>query len=168
MNNDINIDDEMTLCIRQAKDADMPSILTIEQDSFVEPRRQSEFDSHQNSLGMVAEHDNQVVGFVVYEIRLGKIRVLDIAVADVFRRQSVGTHLIDALIAQLCPGKPRSIVFITAETNASAIAFVGKLGFRSTKVLRGHFNNQEDAIRFEWNLRGHRDIASRKEVDDAT
>ena len=160
MKNDISINDEMTLRIRQAKDADMPSILTIEQDSFGEPWCQGDFDRQENAQGMVAEHDDQVVGFVVYETRLGKIRILNIAAADEYRRQCVGTQLIDALIAKLCPEKPRSIAIIIAETNAAAIEFVCKLGFRSTKVLREHFNNQEDAIRFEWNLRGYREIAS--------
>ena len=161
MENDITLNGEMTLQVRQVKDADMPNILTIEQDSFGKPWSRSDFDRQENALGLVAENDGQIVGFVVYEIRLGKIRLLNIAVADEYRRQCVGTHLIDALIVKLCPEKPRSIVVVVRETNDAAISFFAKLGFHSTKVLKGHYDDSpEDAYRMEWKLAGHREIAS--------
>lgn len=162
MDSDIEIGyGEMTLRIREAKKADLPDVLTIEQDSFDAPWCERDFVRHcgQSSAGLlVAEFDQQVIGFLVYEQRLGKLRVLNVAVTEDYRRHGIGTHLIDELIAALCPDKPRAIVVNVRETNDAAIAFFAKLGFRSTSFLREFYDDQANAIRLEWELRGHRAI----------
>ena len=156
----------MPIRVRQMSLHDVSDVLTIEQDSYEEPWSKRVFDRLLNllcrqhkSTGIVAEHDEQIIGFVMYEQRLGKLRILNIAVADVFRRCRVGTRLVDGLIAQLCPDSLRSIVAIVRETNDSAIAFFCKLGFHGMKVLREHYDDSnEDAYRLEWKLRAHREI----------
>lgn len=162
-----NGDRETTIQTRQMSLFDVSDVLTIEQDSFEKPWSKCDFDRLLNllcrqhkSAGVVAEHDDQIIGFVMYEQRLGKLRMLNIAVADVFHRHSVGTHLVDTLIAQLCPGALRSIVVIVRETNDAAISFFCKLGFHGSKVLEGYYSDSEEAAyRLDWNLAGHREIA---------
>ena len=158
-------DSETAIRIRKVKRGDKPDILTIEQDSFENPWCQSDLDCifglQANCGCIVAEYDEQVIGFIVCKPQFGKVRILDIAVTDVFRRRGCGTDLVDKLIAQLCPDSLRSIVANVRETNDAAISFFAKLGFRGTKVLRQPYNDSpEDAYRLEWNLAGHREIVA--------
>ena len=166
MKNDINIDDEMKIRIRHTATVDLPDVLVIEQDNYGEPWSKGDFVQWRNQRDadmLVVEHDEQIIGFMVYESRLGKLRIVNIAVADVFHRRGVGTQLIDKLIAKLRPDSPRSIVAIVRETNDAAISFFAKLGFHGTKILREHYDDSpEDAYRLEWKLAGHREIASRE------
>ena len=78
---------EQTIQIREMRFPDVSDVLTIEQDSFEKPWSKSKFDYLLNlltrrhkSAGIVAEQDDQIIGFVMYEKRLGKIRILDYAV----------------------------------------------------------------------------------------
>ena len=77
--------DPTTTCvhIRWMIRRDMPSVLDIEsrcfefawsEDDFIRCLRQ------RNCIGMVAEEDNQVVGFMIYELHKNRLHILNFAV----------------------------------------------------------------------------------------
>ena len=72
---------------------DMPSVLAIEQECFEFPWYEDDFIRclrQRNCIGMVAEHGERVVGFMIYELHKAKLQVLNFAVAGEFRRGGVG------------------------------------------------------------------------------
>lgn len=83
---------------------DMPEVLAIESQSSESPWSEEDFINclrQRNRIGMVAEHDERVVGFMIYELNKTRIRVLNFAVAKAFRRRGAGTQMVQKLIGKL-------------------------------------------------------------------
>jgi ribosomal-protein-alanine N-acetyltransferase len=102
---------------------------------------------------MVAEHDNRVVGFMIYELHKTKLHILNFAVAPVFRRLAVGAQMIEKLINKLSQQRRQEIVLEVRETNLAAQLFYQSQGFRAVRVLRGHYaDSAEDAYVMQYRL----------------
>src|SRR3989344_4619192 len=69
---------------------DMPEVLNIENASFEFPWTKHDFVRtlrRHDCIGMVAEYEEQVVGFMIYQLRKNYIRLFNFAVAPLFRRK---------------------------------------------------------------------------------
>ena len=76
---------EVRVHIRWMIRRDMPEVLAIEGESFEFPWLEDDFIRclrQRNCIGMVAEHEDRVVGFMIYELHKTRIHVLNFAVAD--------------------------------------------------------------------------------------
>ena len=135
---------------------DMPEVLAIEQASFEYPWCEEEFLRvlrQRNCIGMVAEHDNRVVGFMIYELHKTRLHILNFAVAPAFRRLAVGAQMIDKLINKLSQQRRQEIVLEVRETNLVAQLFYQAQGFRAVRVLRNHYaDSAEDAYVMSYRL----------------
>src|SRR6516165_11547963 len=83
---------------------DMPEVLAIEHASFEYPWCEEEFLRvlrQRNCIGMVAEHGERIVGFMIYELHKTKLQVLNFAVHGEFRRQGVGRQMVAKLAGKL-------------------------------------------------------------------
>ena len=61
---------------------DMPEVLEIERASFEHAWTEEDFLCclrQRNCIGMVAEHDHEIVGFMIYELHKAKLRILNFA-----------------------------------------------------------------------------------------
>ena len=73
---------------------DMPEVLDIENGSFEFPWSEEDFIRclrQRNCIGMVAEHDERVVGFMIYELHKNRLHILNFAVHEQLRRRGVGS-----------------------------------------------------------------------------
>lgn len=133
---------------------DMPEVLSIECDSFGFPWLEEHFIRclrQRNCIGMVAEHDERVVGFMVYELNKTKIHVLNFAVAREYQRQGVGTAMVKKLKQKLSAGRRTRIVLEVRETNLAAQLFFRASGFRAVSVLHNFYEDTpEDAYLFAY------------------
>ena len=126
---------------------DMGRVLEIEQASFENSWTEEDFLCclrQRNCIGMVAEHDNQVVGFIIYELHKARLRVLNVAVAPESRRMGAGTQIIHRLIEKLSQQRRREIVLEVRESNLAAQLFYKAQGFRAVCVLRRHYDDTEE------------------------
>src|ERR671926_1967062 len=92
---------------------DMPEVLAIEHASSDFPWCEEEFLRvlrQRNCIGMVAEHGERVVGFMIYELHKAKLQVLNFAVAPEFRRQGVGRQMMVKLVGKLSSHRRTRIV----------------------------------------------------------
>src|SRR5260370_6714043 len=83
---------------------DMVEALAIEAESFEFPWSEEDFIRclrQRNCIGMVAELDDHVVGFMIYELHKNRLHVLNFAVAGRYRRQGIGTQMLAKLIGKL-------------------------------------------------------------------
>ena len=83
---------------------DMPEVLDIERQSFEFAWTEEEFLCclrQRNCIGMVADLDHQIVGFMVYELHKSRLRILNLAVDPEFHRQGIGSQMVDRLIDHL-------------------------------------------------------------------
>jgi ribosomal-protein-alanine N-acetyltransferase len=137
---------------------DMPEVLAIESDSFEFPWCENDFLRclrQRNCIGMVAEHDDRVVGFMIYELHKARLHVLNFAVASRFRRHGVGGHMVSKLIGKLSTERRNRILLEVRETNLAAQLFFRAAGFRAVSVLRDFYEDTpEDAYLMQLRYRG--------------
>ena len=128
---------------------DMPAVLSIEEASFEFPWSEEEFIRclrQRNCIGMVAEKDDEVVGFMIYELHKNRLHLMNFAVAPNLRRCSVGAAMVDKLISKLSMDRRNRILLEVRETNLDAQLFFKSLGFRAISVVRDFYEDTtEDA-----------------------
>lgn len=128
---------------------DMPEVLAIEQGSFEFPWSEDDFTRclrQRNCIGMVAECDGQVLGFMIYELNRNTLHVLNFAVRPNARRRGIGTQMVEKLFSKLSQQRRTRITLEVRETNLAAQVFFRNLGFRAVSVLRDYYEDTtEDA-----------------------
>ena len=107
---------------------DMPEVLNIEQASFEFPWLEEDFIRclrQRNCIGMVAEYDERVVGFMIYELHKDQLHVLNFSVRPHVRRRDIGMQMVNKLIGKLSQQRRNRIVLEIRETNlaAQSVAF---------------------------------------------
>ena len=148
--------EELKVQIRWLIRRDMPEVLEIEATSFDYAWSEEDFLSclrQRNCIGMVAEHNHQIVGFMIYELHKARLRILNFAVAADARRHSVGAQMVQRLVDKLSQQRRKEILLEVRETNLSAQMFFKNQGFRAVHVLRGHYDDTtEDAYVMQYRL----------------
>ena len=155
---------EVRVHIRWMIRRDMPEVLDIEQQSFEFPWLDDDFTRclrQRNCIGMVAEHEDRVVGFMIYELHKTRIHVLNFAVAADCHRQGVGSQMVAKLAAKLSSQRRSRIVLEVRETNLAAQLFFREAGFRAVSVLRNFYEDTpEDAYLMQFRYRAEKLAAS--------
>ncbi len=147
---------EVRVHIRWMSRRDMTEVLAVEAQSFEFPWLEEDFVRclrQPNCIGMVAERDDRVVGFMIYELDRSRIRVLDFAVGAGERRCGVGTQMVAKLKEKLSNLRRQRIVLKIRETNLPAQMFFSSrfVGFRAVQVLHGPYDGTlEDAYLMEF------------------
>lgn len=136
---------------------DMPEVLDIEGESFEFSWSEEDFIRclrQRNCIGMVAEHGERVVGFMIYELHRTRLHVLNFAVASEFRRRGVATQMMQKLVGKLSSGRRTRILLEVRETNLAAQLFFRNQSFRAVSVLRDFYEDTtEDAYLMQYRYR---------------
>ncbi len=133
---------------------DMQEVLAIEAESFEFPWQEEDFVRclHQrNCIGMVAECNRRVVGYMVYELTRSRIHLLNLAVAIEHRRRGAGSQMLAKLINKLSSQRRSRITLEVRETNLAAQLFFRANGFRAVSVLHDFYDDTpEDAYLMQY------------------
>jgi [ribosomal protein S18]-alanine N-acetyltransferase len=155
---------EVRVHIRWMIRRDMPEVLAIEGENFEFPWLEDDFIRslrQRNCIGMVAEHEDRIVGFMIYELHKTRIHVLNFAVASDLQRQGVGSQMLAKLTAKLSSQRRTRIVLEVRETNLSAQLFFRENGFRAVSVLKNYYaDSPEDAYLMQFRYRAERAAAT--------
>lgn len=148
-------EDHMKVHIRWLIRRDMPQVLEIEKQSFELPWSGQDFVRclrQRNCIGMVAEDNERVVGFMVYTLYKTRLHLLNFAVHPSFRRRGIGRQMLDKLVSKLSYERNR-IMLEVRETNLDAQLFFKKSHFRAISVLRDFYEDTaEDAYLMQYRL----------------
>jgi len=148
---------EVCVHIRWMIRRDMPEVLDIENSSFEFAWTEEDFIRclrQRNCIGMVAEHDERVVGFMIYELHKNRLHILNFAVHPDFRRRGVARGMVRKLIGKLSPQRRNRILLEIRETNLAAQLFFRAAGFRAISVLRDFYEDTpEDAYLMQYRYR---------------
>lgn len=135
---------------------DIPEVLDIERGSFKSAWTEEDFLCclrQRNCIGMVAEYNHRIVGFMIYELHKAKLHVINFAVDPEFRRQAIGTQMVEKLVDKLSHQRRNEIVLEVRESNLAAQLFFKKIGLKAVLVLRGHYDDtDEDAYVMRFTL----------------
>ncbi len=136
---------------------DMPEVLEIEKSSFEFPWSEEDFIRclrQRNCIGMVAEFDERVVGFMIYELHKNQLHVLNFAVRPDARRRGVGMQMVNKLVGKLSQQRRNRVVLEIRETNLAAQLFFRNADFRAVSVLRDYYDDTtEDAYVMQYRFR---------------
>ena len=115
---------------------DMPDVLRTETESFDYAWTEEDFLRclrQRNCIGMVAEHNDRVVGFMIYELHKNKLHILNFAVHPGYRRFGVGAQMVAKLISKLSSHRRTRITLEVRETNLGAQLFFRSQGFLAVR-----------------------------------
>lgn len=136
---------------------DMPQVLAIEQKSFDIHWTEEDFVNclrQRNCIGMVAEIELAVVGYMIYQLEKDSLYVLNFAVAPKWRRHRVGESMFATLVKKLSQQRRHTIRLEVRESNIGAQQFYRAMGMRAVKVLREHYIDVgEDAYQFKLTIK---------------
>ncbi len=153
----MNAKQQQRVQIRWMIRRDMAEVLETEAEGFEFPWCEDDFIRclrQRNCIGMVAELNDRVVGFMIYELHKTRLHLLNFAVAKEYRRQGVGQQMLAKLMAKLSSQRRTRILLEVRETNLSAQLFFRNLGFRAVSVLRDFYEDTtEDAYLMQYRYR---------------
>lgn len=154
--------EQLKVHIRWLIRRDMPEVLKIEKGSFKDYAWCEEdflcLLRQRNCIGMVAENNHHICGFMIYELHGNKLRILNFAVHPDYRLQNVGTQMAKNLTEKLSLRKRREVTIEIRETNLDAQLFFKKQQFRAITTLRKFYDDTyEDAYVFSYGLSPEKD-----------
>ena len=123
----------------------MKQICEIEKKSFPDPWDYDEIWSdidNEDSISFVITKDDKVCGFIVGGSDGDSAWVNNIAVSPDYRRQGIGTSLLDALSQAAYPYQ--GLALIVRDSNTSARKFYDEYGFFDLEVKEGYYNNPKE------------------------
>lgn len=147
------------LRVRLARAEDLPAVERIENGSFADPwpgpALAEELCPDALRLPLVAEHEGEVVGYLMAWRAGDELHILNLAVDGPQRRRGVGERLLTEAIAE---GAAREMAVVTLEvreSNEPARRFYARHGFVAMGRRRRYYrDNGEDAIIMTLLLRG--------------
>jgi ribosomal-protein-alanine N-acetyltransferase len=137
---------------------DLPEVLAIEAAAFQFPWSREDFERclrERNCVCLVAERNERVAGYAIFELHKHRLHLLSLAVAPCAWRQGVGTALVAKLVGKLDSRRRTRILVEIRETNLAAQKWFRSRGFRAIGVLRDFYDEwqtTEDAYLFEFDL----------------
>lgn len=136
---------------------DFAQVLAIEEACFEFPWTEQEFleclQQRRNCLGLVAEHEGRVVGFIIYETPKNRFLITNIAIDPEFQRHGVARQLIQKLVSKMIYQQRHKIAVEIRETNLPALLCFRSLGFTAATILKNFYENQnEDTYVLQYRL----------------
>lgn len=126
---------EIKIHIRWMIRRDMPTVMAIDEhglrwdeETFIRHLRQ------RDTIGMVAEWNEQVVGQMIYELHKNRLQIVSFAVDPDYRRKKVGSQMIAKLRSKLSEQRRNRIVLEVPEESLGMQLFLKRCGFRADSV----------------------------------
>jgi [ribosomal protein S18]-alanine N-acetyltransferase len=126
---------------------DMSEVLAIENTSFDNPWTEEEFIAalrQRNCIGKVVEWEEEVVGFMLYELYKRSLRPISLAVRADFRLLGFGEALVMSLHGKLSIARRRRIRTVIHETNLQGAQFFSACGFDAQCMVPQPFEGTDD------------------------
>lgn len=138
------------MIINKMTAAHIDEVALIEKECFVHPWSRESLENelnNDNTLFYVAEDSGKVVGYIGASIVVDEGYIYNVAVKKEYRRQGVGSALINQLVTF---GKKNSLCFWTLEVregNESAVSLYSNFGFIKVGVRKDYYSEpKENAI----------------------
>jgi ribosomal-protein-alanine N-acetyltransferase len=142
----------MTLEFRKLKLRDLGAIEEIERTSYPTPWSRSMFAGELAKpssvcLGAIDIEANRLVAYLIISRYVDAWHVMNIAVANDYRRLRIATRLMERLFEVTSGDGRRGYTLEVRVSNEAAIRLYESLGFKARGVRRGYYtDNREDAL----------------------
>jgi ribosomal-protein-alanine N-acetyltransferase len=142
----------MTIAYRKLKLRDLNAIEEIERSAYPTPWSRSMFAGELAKpssicLGAVDPGRDQLVGYLIISRYVDAWHVMNVAVADDYRRRGIATQLMEHLFDVTAKDARRGYTLEVRVSNEAAIKLYERLGFKARGIRRGYYtDNREDAL----------------------
>jgi [ribosomal protein S18]-alanine N-acetyltransferase len=142
----------MTIEFRKLKLRDLNTIEEIERSSYPTPWSRSMFAGELAKpssicLGAIEADRDRLIGYLIISRYVDAWHVMNIAIADDFRRRGIATQLMERLFEVTSGDGRRGYTLEVRVSNEAAIRLYEGLGFKARGVRRGYYtDNREDAL----------------------
>ncbi len=143
--------------IRWLVHPDIDKVLEIEA-SLPHPWTVSDFCCflhHRNTIGMVLELEDQIVGYMAYELCQRHLELIRLVVHPGHRRQGLGRQMLVRLANKLSSHRRTSIALNVSEREMAIHLWLKACGYTAIKVVPGP---EEDLYRFVYRLPGTSEV----------
>ncbi len=148
--------DIRNLQLRRAEIKDIQNILKTEKECSLSHWSWKDYHKEINrddSLMIVAEVENKVSGFLVARFSTGEVDIFNIGVTPTHQKLGIGGRLLKYLLDKACKMSIESIWLEVRESNANAIAFYLKRGFKQIQIRKKFYSQPvENAIVMKYAL----------------
>jgi [ribosomal protein S18]-alanine N-acetyltransferase len=137
---------------RKLKLRDLSSIEEIERSSYPTPWSRSMFAGELAKpssicLGALDTERNELVGYLIISRYVDAWHVMNVAVAEPYRRRGVASGLMERLFEDTARDGRRGYTLEVRVSNEAAIRLYERLGFKARGIRRGYYtDNREDAL----------------------
>ncbi|MBM4219795.1 MAG: ribosomal-protein-alanine N-acetyltransferase [Gammaproteobacteria bacterium] len=143
--------------LRAMTQADLPRVAALERGSYVFPWNDQIFADclRVGYHCVVVENAAGVAGYGVLSMGAGEAHILNLCIADAWRRRGIGRALLLALLAHARDRGVRDAFLEVRRTNRAAIALYHAFGFECVGTRRGYYQAQdgrEDALVYRLEL----------------
>jgi ribosomal-protein-alanine N-acetyltransferase len=143
--------------LRPMAQADLPRVASLERQSYVFPWNDQIFADclRVGYHCVVVETADGVSGYGVLSLGAGEAHILNVCIADEWRRRGIGRRLLIALLAHARDRGVRDAFLEVRRSNRAAIALYHHLGFECVGMRRGYYQAQggrEDALVYRLEL----------------
>lgn len=137
----------MDITIRPLSVADESAVLEIHGKSFQEVWQDINSLLHMHStVGWIAMHMDEPVGFILWQLVKGEADVLSFAVLPEHRKQGIGRRLYEAAEQGLLRQGITQLFLEVAQNNEYAIAFYKHYGFVKTGIRKNYYSDNNQRV----------------------
>lgn len=135
---------------------DLPAVVEIDRVTSRFPWTETDFLNAlrmRSVIGMVAESNDRIAGFVLYELFPHHLEIRNLAVHPEFQSQGVGSHIVDRMRGKLSTHRRTSLAATVRESNTGGQLFLRAMGFKARHFYRALFpDTGEGGVVFEWRM----------------
>jgi ribosomal-protein-alanine N-acetyltransferase len=138
--------------LRRLEARDLDVVEEIERESYPTPWSRSMFDAELRkpsslAIGAFTDEGDVLVGFAFVSRYVDAWHVMNVAVADAYRRRGIASALLERLFDVTETDPRRGYTLEVRVSNTGAIKLYERLGFEARGVRRGYYtDNREDAL----------------------
>lgn len=126
---------------------DVPEVLQIELGCSNHPWKEEDLLvllRQRNCIGMVAEHGDRVVGFMVYELHRHHVDITRLCVSPKYMNTYIGSQMIKKLKDKLSSHRRTALHVTVRETDLRVQQFLRSHKFVARQVIRNHFEDTDE------------------------
>ncbi len=141
---------ENEITVRLAYREDIPMMYEIEKRSFTTPWSYDAFEENfmnSYSVYVLAEYENEVIGFGGMQVLLGEAHIMNIAVAKDYRRKGSAQKILTLMKYEALKRSAEAMFLEVRVSNEPAKALYEKNGFERIALRKKYYSDTgEDAI----------------------
>lgn len=105
---------------------------------------------NKNAFYICVNVDGKIAGYGGIWLSVETADITNIAVLPLYRRQGIGTVIVEALKKKAYENDIYDINLEVNENNISAILLYEKCGFKKVGIRKKYYNNKDNAIIMKW------------------